>query len=53
MRSPFAIFRKHAKVLTVVLTGLAMFAFVVMDQLDSNPQLFPIIMSGLLLGAAF
>jgi len=53
MKSPFAIFRKNARVLTVVLTGLAMFAFVVMDQLRSNPQLFPILMAGLLLGAAF
>lgn len=53
MRSPFAIFRKHAKVLTVVLTGLAMFAFVVMDQIRDNPHLFPIILSALLLGTAF
>ncbi|MBT4866045.1 MAG: hypothetical protein HON53_13145 [Planctomycetaceae bacterium] len=53
MKSPFAIFRKNARVLTVVLTGLAMFAFVVMDQLRSNPQLFPILMAGLLLGCAF
>jgi hypothetical protein len=53
MKSPFAIFRKNARVLTVVLTGLAMFAFVVMDQLRSNPQLFPILMAGLLLGTAF
>ena len=39
MRSPFAIFRKHQKVLMVVLIGLAMFAFIFMDQLSrsSNP----------------
>lgn len=53
MKSPFAVFRKHARVLTVVLTGLAMFAFIVMDQLRTNPQLFPILMAGLLLGTAF
>ncbi len=53
MRSPFAIFRKHAKVLTVVLTGLAMFAFIVMDQIRQTPEMFPILMGGLLCGAAF
>lgn len=30
MKSPFAIFRKHQKVLMVVLTGMAMFAFVLL-----------------------
>jgi hypothetical protein len=33
MKSPFAIFRKHQKTLVVVLIGLAMFAFIFLDQL--------------------
>ena len=49
MRSPFAVFRKHAKILTVVLTGLAMFAFIIMDQL--RPENFPAVM-GFILGAS-
>lgn len=49
MASPFSVFRKHEKVLMVVLTGLAMFAFIIMDQLQ--PQHFPIIL-GFLGGAA-
>ena len=36
MRSPFAIFRKHQKMAMVILTGLSMFAFVVMDQLRAG-----------------
>ncbi len=45
MKSPFAIFRKHQKVLMVVLTGLAMFAFVVMDSVraDSSGATLPIL----------
>jgi hypothetical protein len=45
MKSPFAIFRKHQKVLMVVLTGLAMFAFVVMDSFraDSSAATLPIL----------
>lgn len=44
MKSPFAIFRKHQKVLMVVLTGLAMFAFVIMDSFraDSSAATLPI-----------
>lgn len=34
MRSPFAIFRKHQKLLTVILTGLAMFAFVILGAVN-------------------
>ena len=34
MASPFSLFRRHQKVLMVVLTGLAMFAFIVMDALS-------------------
>ena len=41
MKSPFAVFRKHQKVLMVVLTGLAMFAFVVLDSLTQNMEAFP------------
>lgn len=41
MKSPFAVFRKHQKVLMVVLTGLAMFAFVVLDSLTQNMAAFP------------
>jgi hypothetical protein len=44
MKSPFAFFRKHARVLTVILTGLAMFAFVIMDQIRNTPELFPVTM---------
>ncbi|HUE15514.1 MAG TPA: hypothetical protein VMR25_15215 [Planctomycetaceae bacterium] len=36
MKSPFAIFRKHQKVLMVVLTGLAMFSFVVMGSFTGD-----------------
>lgn len=38
-RSPFAIFRKHQKVLMVVLTMLAMFAFVVLDALQTANEI--------------
>ncbi|MBW3541555.1 MAG: hypothetical protein KY476_14905 [Planctomycetes bacterium] len=31
MASPFSIFRKHQKVMMVVLTGMAMFAFIILD----------------------
>ncbi|MCA9027218.1 MAG: hypothetical protein KDA86_18565 [Planctomycetaceae bacterium] len=34
MQSPFAIFRKHQKLLTVILTGLAMFAFVILGAVQ-------------------
>ena len=44
MRSPFAIFRKHQRVAMVILTGLSMFAFVVMDQLRAeSPMTMPIL----------
>jgi SurA N-terminal domain len=38
MKSPFAIFRKHQKMAMAILTGLSMFAFVVMDQLKADSQ---------------
>jgi predicted CopG family antitoxin len=45
MKTPFAIFRKHQKVLMAFLTGLSMFAFVVMDSLrqDSSGASIPIL----------
>jgi hypothetical protein len=44
MRSPFAIFRKHQKTAMVVLTGLSMFAFVVMDSIkQDSPMAMPIL----------
>jgi SurA N-terminal domain len=44
MRSPFAIFRKHQRMAMVILTGLSMFAFVVMDQLRAeSPMTLPIL----------
>ncbi len=53
MKSPFAIFRKHQKVLTVVLTGMAMFAFIIMGQMDPNSTSLPMILGIVLGGAAF
>lgn len=38
MKSPFAIFRKHQKMMMVVLVGLAMFAFIVMDSLQMTDR---------------
>ncbi|NQV29094.1 MAG: hypothetical protein HQ518_32470 [Rhodopirellula sp.] len=49
MASPFAVFRRNQKILTVVLTCLAMFAFIILDsvsKMDSSsimPILFGII----------
>ncbi len=53
MKSPFAIFRKHQKVLMVVLTGLAMLAFIVTDSLKADsaatlPILFGVVGMGIL-----
>ncbi len=41
MRSPFAIFRKHQKLLTVILTGLAMFAFVILGAVQDPSSMPP------------
>lgn len=52
MASPFAVFRRNQKVLTVVLTCLAMFAFIILDsvsQMDSS-AIMPIVFG--LIGAA-
>ena len=45
MKSPFAIFRKHQKVLMVGLTGLAMVAFVMLDSVgtDRSDLFLPVI----------
>jgi SurA N-terminal domain len=44
MRSPFAIFRKHQRMAMAILTGLSMFAFVVMEQLKGDsPLTLPIL----------
>jgi len=34
MASPFAVFRRNQKVMTVILTGLAMFAFIILGSLE-------------------
>ena len=51
MASPLELFRKNQKVLMVPLTILAMFAFIVMDQL--NPNQFPPILGMLVFGGLF
>ena len=51
MRSPFAIFRKHQKVFLVVLTGLAMFAFIFLDQISQSGGQGMIPILGLIVGA--
>lgn len=51
MASPLELFRKKQKVLMVPLTILAMFAFIVMDQL--KPEQFPPILGMLVFGALF
>lgn len=38
MASPFSLFRKNQKTLTVALTGLAMFAFVILGSGDPNAE---------------
>ncbi len=46
MTSPFGVFRKHQRVLMVVLIGLAMFAFIFLDamtKMDSGTALLPIL----------
>lgn len=56
MRSPFRIFRKHQKEATVILIGLAMFAFVILDSLtritEVPPQLW-IVLLAVALGGVF
>lgn len=56
MRSPFQVFRKHQKILIVVLTGLAMFAFVLLGSLrnvSSVPPSLSVVVGAVLLGGAF
>lgn len=54
MQSPFEIFRKHQKMLTVILTGLAMFAFVILgavpDPSNMPPALTAVFLAGVLGG---
>ena len=51
MKSPFAVFRKHQKVLMVVVIGLAMFAFIFMDQMSRSGGQAMVLMMGPMLGA--
>lgn len=57
MSSPFAIFRKHQKLLTVILTGMAMFAFVILgavpDPSNMPPALTVLFLAGALGGIAW
>ena len=55
MASPFQLFRRHQKVLMVILTGLAMFAFIVMDALsrmEDSTAFLPLV-TAIIGGAAF
>ena len=50
MASPFSLFRRHQKVLMVLLTGLAMFAFIIMGSLSASSDsqmMMPLMMGGL------
>jgi hypothetical protein len=49
MQSPFEIFRKHQKMLTVVLTGLAMFAFVILGAVP-DPSAMPPLLGAIFIG---
>jgi hypothetical protein len=49
MQSPFEIFRKHQKMLTVVLTGLAMFAFVILGAVP-DPSAMPPVLGAIFIG---
>jgi len=56
MQSPFQIFRKHQKVLIVVLTGLAMFAFILLDSIQNVSRLPPtlwVVIVALMVGGVF
>ena len=52
MASPFSIFRRHQKALTITLTALAMFAFVILDavtKMDTTyvmPLLLAVVFAG-------
>ncbi|RMG40137.1 MAG: hypothetical protein D6725_03970, partial [Planctomycetota bacterium] len=52
--SPFKVFRRNQRLLMVLLTGMAMFAFILLDQLISadTESLFPLA-GALILGGAF
>jgi hypothetical protein len=59
MSSPFAVFRRHQKAMTVILTGLAMFAFIIFGALDPSAApsggtstiLIPLLAAALFAGA--
>jgi len=59
MSSPFAVFRRHQKAMTVILTGLAMFAFIIFGALDPSASpsggastiLIPLLAAALFAGA--
>ena len=52
MASPFAVFRRNQKVMTVILTCLAMFAFIILDSVSKmeTSAIIPIIFG--LIGAS-
>ena len=53
MASPFALFRRHQKILTVILTGLAMFAFILLDQVSrmESTRVMPFLFAAMGAGA--
>ncbi|GAB4143105.1 MAG: hypothetical protein Tsb009_13950 [Planctomycetaceae bacterium] len=56
MRSPFEVFRKNQKILMVVLIGLSMFAFIILDsltQLSEVPKSLMVLLLAMLLGFVF
>lgn len=55
MASPFSLFRKHQKVLTVILTALAMFAFIILDAVSrmDNTYIMPILFALIGIGIAW
>ena len=53
MASPFALFRRHQKILTIILTGLAMFAFILLDQVSrmESTRVMPFLFAAMGAGA--
>ena len=53
MASPFSVFRRHQKILTVILTGLAMFAFILLDQVSrmESTRVMPFLFAAMGAGA--
>lgn len=50
MKSPFAIFRRYEKTLMVLLTGMAMFAFLFLDSITRSTGHLPLLIAILLIG---